>query len=171
MENNDTFTDEYGVLYSADGKRLIKVPDTLTCYSVRNGTEIIERKAFNNHWHLKAIAFPNTLTTIGKRAFEGCWGIDTPIILPDSVTELEPYCFSFCSYAPSITFGRNLKKRQCGAHHLLQASARDHYPRRESTPALCGRSAVQQRDDGIDLLSQKPEKKGLYHSRQCGGHP
>lgn len=121
MENNDTFADEYGVLYSTDGKRLIKAPDTLTHYSVRYGTEIIERKAFINHWHLKAIAFPNTLTTIGKRAFEACWGIDTSIVLPDSVTELEPYCFSFCSRTPSITFGRNLKN--VSAEHLACCSS------------------------------------------------
>ena len=109
MESIHSFTDEHGVVYSADGKRLIKAPDTLISYHVRHGTEIIEKKAFNNHWHLKEISFPNTLVTIGKRAFEACSGIDTPIVLPDSVTELEPYCFCFCSHTPSITFGRNLK--------------------------------------------------------------
>ena len=120
MENIETFTDEYGVVYSADRKRLIKAPDTLTRYNIPQGTEIIERKAFNNHWHLKEISFPSTLVTIGKRAFEACWAIDTPIILPDSVTELEPYCFSFCFHTPSITFGRNLKI--ISAEHLACCS-------------------------------------------------
>lgn len=120
MENLNTFIDEYGVVYSADRKRLIKAPDTLTRYNIPQGTEIIERKAFNNHWHLKEISFPSTLVTIGKRAFEACWGIETPIVLPDSVTELEPYCFSFCSHTPSITFGRNLKI--ISAEHLACCS-------------------------------------------------
>ena len=120
MENLNTFIDEYGVVYSADRKRLIKAPDTLTRYNIPQGTEIIERKAFNNHWHLKEISFPSTLVTIGKRAFEACWGIDTPIVLPDGVTELEPYCFSFCSHTPSITFGRNLKN--VSAEHLTCCS-------------------------------------------------
>lgn len=40
-------TDEYGVIYSSDGKRLLKGNKDLSEYTVKEGTEVICDNAFN----------------------------------------------------------------------------------------------------------------------------
>ena len=161
MEINETFTDEFGVEYSADGKRLIKAPDTLVRYNIRPGTEIIGRKAFFNHYHLKEISFPNSLTTIGKRAFGTCWGINTAIVLPDSVTELEPYCFEFCSHVPSITFGKNLKV--ISAEHFTGCKSLRKIIIPEENPYLCFLDGVLFNKEMTELIYYpEGQKRKLY---------
>ena len=74
------FEDADGVLYSADGKKLLvcKKPD-LTTYKVRIGTEIICDNAFDrtddegkSDCQLQHIEIPFTVQYVGNSAFYSC---------------------------------------------------------------------------------------------------
>ena len=60
---NDVIIDEFGAEYSADKKRLIKIPAGLSEYEIIEGTEIIEEKAFN-HSELELLYIPKSVTNI-----------------------------------------------------------------------------------------------------------
>ncbi len=72
----DAWIDEYGVKYSKDGKRLLKVSNDLKNYTVRNGTKVICDWACWWCKKLSSITLPNSVTQIGDRAFGGCSNLD-----------------------------------------------------------------------------------------------
>ena len=63
------WTDEYGVVYSADRKRLLKAPGDIEEYSVLPGTKVIGDRAFYLCESLTSIHFPEGITSIGNWAF------------------------------------------------------------------------------------------------------
>lgn len=82
-----------GVLFSADGKTLIKYPKKRgVWYSVPQGTEKIDFEAFYEV-DLYEIEFPETLRNIDNYAFEGCLMLDS-LVLPDSLTRIGAGAFS-----------------------------------------------------------------------------
>ena len=82
-----------GVLFSADGKTLIKYPKKRGAwYSVPDGTEEIDFEAFYEA-ELYEIEFPETLKNIDNYAFEGCLGLDR-LEFPDSLVRIGAGAFS-----------------------------------------------------------------------------
>lgn len=88
---NESFTDEYGVIYSKDGKRLLKVnvPNTLKEYSIKEGTEIICDSSFEGCSELQSLIIPTTVKSIGSHVFEWCRNLST-LNIPSSVTWIAP---------------------------------------------------------------------------------
>lgn len=84
----DAWTDEYGAKYSADRKRLLKVPRELKNYSIKEGTVAICNEAFgdiftalrrytskkdnNELIGIETVTIPRTVQLIGKQALFGC---------------------------------------------------------------------------------------------------
>jgi hypothetical protein len=66
---DESYTDKYGVIYSKDGKRLLKGCD-LKEYIVKEGTEVICNDAFDDCYPVEYVKFPNSLKYIGDRAFQ-----------------------------------------------------------------------------------------------------
>ena len=77
--------DEYGVIYSKDGKRLLKGNKTLTEYTVRKGTRVICDRAFGaicaflGCSSLTSLTLPSSLQSIGGGAFTGCTSLRSVI--------------------------------------------------------------------------------------------
>ena len=100
----DAIEDEYGVKYSRDGKKLLKA----FClfreneYVVREGTEVICDGAFCGCESLQSVTIPNSVTSIGYRAFERCESLQS-VTIPNSVTKIEDGAFSSCNSLQSIT--------------------------------------------------------------------
>ena len=88
--------DEWGVLYSKDGLRLLEGNKNLTVYTVREGTRIICDKAFYYCTSLKTLNLPAGLTTIGNYAFWSCTSLET-LNLPDGLTSIGDAAFWLCT--------------------------------------------------------------------------
>ena len=106
LEN--AWIDEYGVKYSADRKRLLKASEGLAEYSIRKGTIVVCKRAFDFLEFLTSIHIPNSVTNIGEEAFSWCSAL-TSIHIPDSVTSIEKSAFSRCKSLSSIVVDKNNK--------------------------------------------------------------
>ena len=107
----NAWTDEYGVKYSADRKRLLKAPTEIRRYSVRNGTKIICNKAFQSTL-LAQVIIPNSVLCIGDDAFGGC--CLTSIEIPENVQSIGERAFSY-NALNSVTIPQNVKHIGKGA--------------------------------------------------------
>ena len=104
----NAWTDEYGVMYSADRKRLLKAPVHLMKYSIPEGTKVIcngyapgydwgrrNKGAFNGCAVLNIIEIPNSVTHIGYKAFNNCSNLTT-VVLPNSIVSFGEQVFDGC---------------------------------------------------------------------------
>ena len=92
--------DEYGVVYSADGKELMRYSnESLKSYQVKEGCIVIRGSAFVSDifspLSIKTIILPASLTHIGDNAFEGCKNL-TDISLPATLTHIGARAFCYC---------------------------------------------------------------------------
>ena len=103
-ELNEAFVDEWGVKYTKDGRKLLKVPVDLSgAYSVNEGTRIICDSAFSFCRSLSEIVIPSSVTSIGKGAFSDCRSL-SEIVIPSSVASIGDGAFSSCSSLSEIVF-------------------------------------------------------------------
>ena len=118
-EANSILSSVEGVLYTKDGKKLLKCPVALysTSYVVPDGVEVIGEYAFQkcqnierftlpeslttietsafSHCSMTSINLPSTVNSIGWMAFEECDKLET-FIVPDAVTEIPMMMLSGC---------------------------------------------------------------------------
>ena len=88
--------DDFGVVYSRDGKRLLRYnSDGLEEYKVKKGTIIICDEAFASCISLQHISIPDSVLIIGKSAFNSCESLQQ-IIIPNSVTSIGRLAFYYC---------------------------------------------------------------------------
>ena len=97
---NPRYSDRDGVLYSADGKILIRYPTarTETHYDVPAGTEVIGKSAFYSDSmdiELCSVSLPIGLKRIEGWAFSGCGRLRS-LTVPLTVTEVDETAFRNC---------------------------------------------------------------------------
>ena len=88
------------IVYSADGKTVLRLNGLLKEVTVKEGVETIGEGAFA-HSIIEKIHLPSTLKTIGASAFEDCFKLESPS-LPPSLTCIEYCAFNGCHF-DSIT--------------------------------------------------------------------
>ena len=107
-ELKEAFVDEWGVKYSKDGRKLLRVPGKLSgAYSVKEGTRIICDSAFSFCISLSEIVIPSSVTSIGDTAFYGCGSL-SEIVIPSSVTSIGDGAFSSCSSLKYISIPKSV---------------------------------------------------------------
>lgn len=112
-----SFVIENGVLKKYEGEDShVVIPE---------GVKEIAFKAFFECKTLKTIEFPNTLTYIGGRSFEGCHNLES-ITIPESVTRLDDDAFHSCYKLKEVNLNYGLKRIDervfscCGAIEELE---------------------------------------------------
>ena len=120
---NNATEDNYGVLYSKDGKRLLRCNNyELDSYSIKEGTIVICADAFsrkdyeNIYCSLKQITIPNSVADIGPNAFYGCKNLNN-ITLPKSLKLIESSAFSNCESLQSIIIPNSVRRIGDAAFH------------------------------------------------------
>ena len=106
--------DEFGVIYSKDGKRLLEGNVELKEYTVRKGTRVICDHAFYGCSSLSSLTLPSSLQSIGDRAFEDCESL-TSLTLPSSLQSIGDRAFEDCNSLTSLTLPSSLQSIGYGA--------------------------------------------------------
>lgn len=126
LGNNVTELLSYNINYSGSVYGFFGGCSALTSVTIGNGVKIIGDRAFFNCSLLKSIIIPDSVTSIGRYAFQFCAALDsvtigngvksiglgafeycrslTDIVIPDSVTTIDFDAFHNCSSLTSITF-------------------------------------------------------------------
>lgn len=101
--------DEFGVLYSKDGKRLLKCNKRrkIKDYSIKEGTIVICNGSFQNSY-LRQINIPDSLKIIGEYAFDNNFLLQQ-INIPNSVTTIKNCAFVACKKIQQISLPRSTK--------------------------------------------------------------
>ncbi len=95
--NGESFSSVDGVLFSKDGKTLIRYfsSSDAEVYTIPEGTEIIAEGAFTGCDYLLSVNIPNTVKEISDEAFRSCWALRN-ITIPGSVKSIGEYAFNGC---------------------------------------------------------------------------
>ena len=96
-ENNKTYCDDTGILFTKDKKEIIcypagKVEET---YTISGEVTNIRKGAFVRNKYLTKIIIQEGVTSIGWYAFEYCYNLIS-IEIPDSVTDIQGDAFADC---------------------------------------------------------------------------
>ena len=106
-ELKEAFVDEWGVKYSKDGRKLLKMQNLRGAYSVKEGTRIICDRAFSCCYSLSEILIPSSVTSIGDCAFSSCCCL-SEVVIPSSVTSIGKGAFSGCSSLKYISIPKSV---------------------------------------------------------------
>ena len=94
--DNSNYCSVDGVLFNKDKTTLIQYPrGKQGSYTIPNSVTSIGDKAFSGCTGLTAVTIPNSVTSIGDQAFYWCRGL-TSVTIPNSVTSIGDRAFDWC---------------------------------------------------------------------------
>ena len=77
---------------------------------IPSGIKTIKENSFRECWSLESIVIPNSVTSIGRYAFYGCYNLTGELVIPNSIKSFD-FCdavFSACKFT-SVVIGENLQ--------------------------------------------------------------
>lgn len=100
-ENNPNYCSINGVLYNKDQTELISAHGAIQAIVIPDSVTSIGEWAFEGCQSFESITIPDSVTKIGKGAFSDCQSL-TSITIPNSVTSMGDYVFYDCQSLESI---------------------------------------------------------------------
>ncbi len=104
--SNETFRSEDGVLFKAKELTVYPLGKTDESYRVPDGTMSIGVYAFETQGYLKTIELPDSLTTIGRGAFQTCNSLQS--VTGNNVSWIKNHAFNECRSLETASLGNNL---------------------------------------------------------------
>ncbi|MBQ5590731.1 MAG: fibronectin type III domain-containing protein, partial [Clostridia bacterium] len=103
-DNNSNYCSVNGVLFNKNKTELTQYPvgNTRTFYSIPDSVTSIGDSAFEGCTKLTSVTIPNSVTSIGNNAFEDCTSL-TSVTIGDSVTSIGEEAFYGCDSLTSVT--------------------------------------------------------------------
>jgi hypothetical protein len=113
--SNPAYSSTDGVLFNKLQNILILYPaGKAENYTIPNSVTAIGKYAFEGCSGLISVTIPNSVTSIGNDAFSGCRGL-TSVTIPNSVTSIGSYAFRNCIGLTSVTIGNSVKSIEYNA--------------------------------------------------------
>ena len=94
--------DEFGVLYSEDGKTLLKFNKELRSYVIPEGVDAIAISAFQES-SIENIVMPKTMRVIGEDAFDSC-KLLTSVVFNSGLRRIYRGAFDYCENLQKVSF-------------------------------------------------------------------
>jgi hypothetical protein len=103
-DGNNSYSSVNGVLFNKSQTELIRYPEGKNgkSYTVPESVTSIGNRAFSSCSSLTSITIPEGMTRIGENAFFWCSNL-TSITIPEGVTNIEMYTFYGCSSLTLVT--------------------------------------------------------------------
>lgn len=112
-DRRNSFKDEKGFVYTADGKKLIGYEGSETKLFIKEGVEVIADEVFA--WmDIETVKMPNSVTHVGSYVFQDCPNLRS-VTLSDNIVHLGEGAFFGCE---------NLRKLDTnGTHNYLESDS------------------------------------------------
>jgi hypothetical protein len=103
--SNPNYSSENGVLFNRNKTTLIMCPGGKTgSYTIPSSVTSIGARAFYGCWRLTSVTISSYVTSIGASAFNGCTSLTSVTFLsPSRVTSIGDFAFSWCTSLTSVT--------------------------------------------------------------------
>ena len=96
-------SDAFGVLFNKDKTTLVQCPGAFSgSYAIPDSVTSIGGAAFEGCRSLTSVTIPNSVTSIGEYAFCNCKSL-TSVTIPDGVTRIGVGAFASCTSLTSVT--------------------------------------------------------------------